>query len=67
MQQNVLMKYIDAKAGAAGGSGQVTAQDIQTDSEYLCEVTVGTPPQKLLLDFDSGSSDLWVSRTLSSN
>lgn len=42
------------------GEGEVTANDIQNDSEYVCSVTIGTPGVTLKLDFDTGSSDLWV-------
>ncbi|QRV81402.1 aspartyl protease [Ceratobasidium sp. AG-Ba] len=42
------------------GMTVVTANDIQNDTEYACPVTIGTPGITLLLDFDTGSSDLWV-------
>ncbi|KAA6412873.1 MAG: aspergillopepsin I [Lasallia pustulata] len=46
---------------AANNDGTVTATPQQYDSEYLCPVTVGG--QTLNLDFDTGSSDLWVFST----
>ncbi|RDW91243.1 hypothetical protein BP5796_02408 [Coleophoma crateriformis] len=49
-----------AKKDSSGQTGEVSADDQQNDSEYLCEVSIGTPAQTVLLDFDTGSSDLWI-------
>jgi len=51
VQRNLLLKRVNAQ----GTTGEVGADDQQNDSMYLC------PVQTLNLDFDTGSSDLWVS------
>ena len=52
-------KVIDA-ATRASASGVVTNQPEANDAEYLCPVSIGTPVQTLMLDFDTGSADLYV-------
>ncbi|KAI0173155.1 acid protease [Hypoxylon sp. FL1284] len=47
-----------AAAAAGNGTGTVTATPEAGDVEYLAPVNIGG--QTLNLDFDSGSSDLWV-------
>ncbi|KAL8689839.1 MAG: hypothetical protein Q9224_004550 [Gallowayella concinna] len=48
----------DVVNAAAANDGTVTTTPTQYDSQYLTPVTVGG--QTLNLDFDTGSSDLWV-------
>ncbi|KAJ6594701.1 acid protease [Mycena capillaripes] len=51
-----MVVHINAK----GESGDVPAESVQNGAEYIVPVKIGTPGVTLNLDFDTGSSDLWV-------
>jgi len=38
----------------------IKAEDVEHNSLYIAEVCIGTPPQCVKLNFDTGSADTWV-------
>jgi len=57
--KNDLVYRIRAVDDADSGQ-EVPANSIQNDMEYVVPVKIGTPGKTLNLDFDTGSSDLWI-------
>lgn len=60
--QNVVNRFRLPVANEKRGSGEgsVSNSPEDSDSEYIATISVGTPPVTLPMDFDTGSSDLWV-------
>ena len=48
------------RTGTGDGGRHVVTEDVQQDTLYLSEVAVKGQTQPFMLDFDSGSSDLFV-------
>lgn len=49
------------KKVADGNAVPTTTEDVQHDNSYLTEVEIKGQKHPFQLDFDTGSSDLWVS------
>ncbi|KAF2965464.1 hypothetical protein GQX73_g8111 [Xylaria multiplex] len=46
-----------------GGTGSVSAKSKDGDLLWLAPVSIGTPPQELFVDLDTGSTDSWFFST----
>lgn len=66
----LVQKFSTAKVGkraGSGASGSATTTPEDLDVAYITDISVGTPGQTLPMDFDTGSSDLWVFSTETSS
>ncbi|KAI1330574.1 aspartic peptidase domain-containing protein [Xylariaceae sp. FL0255] len=61
--QRAVDEYNARMNGDADVGGIVPAQPMDGDLEWIEPIDIGTPPQKLFLDLDTGSSDTWVFST----
>lgn len=58
--QAVVDRFALPTTKRADEEGTVSAASVDSDTEFVASISVGTPAQVLPMDFDTGSSDLWV-------
>lgn len=58
--QGVVDRFALLSKREGSEEGTVSTSPTESDSEYITTISVGTPAQNLPMDFDTGSSDLWV-------
>ncbi|KAF5012275.1 hypothetical protein FDECE_1656 [Fusarium decemcellulare] len=54
------LSFSDTPQRKRAATGSAVTLPVQNDAEWLTPVQIGNPPKTFQMDFDTGSSDLWV-------